>query len=95
MAAGGAEHNPQGGVGPENLAYVIYTSGSTGNPKGVMVKHASLLNLIAWHQRNYAVQALERASQVASLAFDACVWELWPYLTAGACVCLGALASVG
>ena len=84
----GAEHNPQGGVGPENLAYVIYTSGSTGNPKGVMVKHASLLNLIAWHQRNYAVQALERASQVASLAFDACVWELWPYLTAGACVCL-------
>jgi len=69
---------------PNSLAYIIYTSGSTGQPKGVEVTHASLNNLIEWHQRAFAVTSADRASQVASLGFDAAVWEIWPYLTAGA-----------
>ena len=44
-------------MSPEQLAYVIYTSGSTGRPKGVPIKHASLFNLICWHQQAYEVQA--------------------------------------
>jgi amino acid adenylation domain-containing protein len=67
-----------------NLAYVIYTSGSTGQPKGVQITHDSLLNLIFWHQRAFAVTATDRATQLAGPAFDATTWELWPYLTAGA-----------
>ena len=31
---------------PPHLAYVIYTSGSTGSPKGVMVEHAQVRELI-------------------------------------------------
>jgi amino acid adenylation domain-containing protein len=73
-------------VDPENLAYVVYTSGSTGTPKGVAVPHAGLSNLTAWHRARYAVTPEDRATQVASPAFDAAVWELWPYLTAGASV---------
>jgi amino acid adenylation domain-containing protein len=70
----------------ENLAYVIYTSGSTGRPKGVGVRHTGLVNLIRWHQRTYGVTPADRATQIAGPAFDASVWELWPYLTAGASV---------
>ncbi|HET9791157.1 MAG TPA: non-ribosomal peptide synthetase [Candidatus Angelobacter sp.] len=70
----------------QNLAYVIYTSGSTGEPKGVEITHASLENLIQWHQQAFAVVPSDRAAQVASPGFDAAVWELWPYLTAGAAV---------
>jgi amino acid adenylation domain-containing protein len=71
-----------------DLAYVIYTSGSTGQPKGVQITHESLLNLVFWHQQAFAVTAADRATQLASPAFDATVWELWPYLTIGASVCL-------
>ena len=73
-------------VSAENLAYVIYTSGSTGQPKGVELTHGGLLNLIQWHQRAFKVTEKDRASQLASLGFDAAVWEVWPYLTAGASV---------
>ena len=76
----------RGRTGPDNLAYVIYTSGSTGRPKGVAVRHAGLTNLVRWHQETYRVTPNDRASLVASPAFDASVWELWPYLTAGASV---------
>lgn len=71
----------------DQLAYVIYTSGSTGTPKGVEIEHGSLLNLVNWHQRAYSVSAEDRASQIAGTAFDASVWETWPYLTAGATIC--------
>jgi non-ribosomal peptide synthetase component F len=71
---------------PSDLAYVIYTSGSTGQPKGVQITHDSLLNLVFWHRRAFKITAADRATQLASPAFDATVWELWPYLTAGASV---------
>ena len=72
----------------ENLAYVIYTSGSTGEPKGAEVTHGNLLNLIFWHRSTFGVTASDRASHLAGLGFDASVWEVWPYLTAGATVAL-------
>ena len=68
----------------KSLAYVIYTSGSTGQPKGVEVAHESLLNLVHWHQDTFRVTAADHASQIASVGFDAAVWEIWPYLAAGA-----------
>jgi amino acid adenylation domain-containing protein len=74
------------GVISDNLAYLIYTSGSTGQPKGVAVPHAGLMNLVQWHQREYAVSSSDRTTQVAGLGFDAAVWEIWPYLTAGAVI---------
>src|SRR5580765_1008008 len=75
---------PANKIADEQLAYVIYTSGSTGTPKGVEVMHANLMNLVTWHQREFSVTAADCASHLASVGFDAAVWEVWPYLTAGA-----------
>ena len=69
---------------PTDLAYVIYTSGSSGRPKGVEITRAGLLNLVRWHRDTFAVTAIDRAPLLASPGFDASVWEMWPYLTAGA-----------
>ncbi|HTO81259.1 MAG TPA: non-ribosomal peptide synthetase [Methylomirabilota bacterium] len=72
----------------EDLAYIIYTSGSTGAPKGVELTRGNLFNLVSWHRTAFAVTAEDRASHLAGLGFDAAVWEIWPYLTAGASVTL-------
>ena len=71
---------------PEDPAYVIYTSGSTGQPKGVAVSRSAFANLVAWHCRAFEVSPADRASQVASVAFDASVWEIWAHLASGASV---------
>ena len=78
--------NPTSAVTAENRAYAIYTSGSTGKPKGVEIEHESLLNLVFWHQREFGVSAGDRATQIAAIGFDACGWEIWPYLAAGASI---------
>jgi amino acid adenylation domain-containing protein len=75
---------PHNVITPEQLAYVIYTSGSTGRPKGVEITHASLANLVTWHQAAFEITSDDRASLLAGVGFDAAVWETWPYLTAGA-----------
>ena len=78
--------SPNTNATSRNLAYVIYTSGSTGEPKGVEITHGSLSNLVQWHQQAFQVTEADRATQLARLGFDAVVWEIWPYLAAGACV---------
>jgi amino acid adenylation domain-containing protein len=76
--------NPAPTATLDSLAYTIYTSGSTGQPKGVLIPHRGLCNLVAWHQRAFAITAADHATVLAGLGFDAAVWEMWPYLTAGA-----------
>ncbi|KAB8320294.1 non-ribosomal peptide synthetase [Tolypothrix campylonemoides VB511288] len=81
-----SEDNLTTNITANNLAYVIYTSGSTGKPKGVQIEHRALLNLVFWHQKTFAVSPLDRVTQIAGVAFDACSWEILPYLSAGASI---------
>jgi amino acid adenylation domain-containing protein len=66
------------------LAYVIFTSGSTGRPNGVEITHRNLANLIQWHLSTFGITTLDRGMFASSPGFDAAVWEVWPYLAAGA-----------
>ncbi|MUG94288.1 amino acid adenylation domain-containing protein [Scytonema sp. UIC 10036] len=83
-----SQENPLTSRQATDLAYVIYTSGSTGTPKGVPIAYRGLLNLVKWHQRAFNVTNNDKATQMAGTAFDAAIWELWPYLSAGACIYL-------
>jgi amino acid adenylation domain-containing protein len=74
------------GIKRDSLAYIIYTSGSSGEPKGVEITHRNLANLVDWHRDAFGITPQDRASWVAGLAFDASVWELFPYLAVGATI---------
>ncbi|MDH1633657.1 AMP-binding protein, partial [Pseudomonas mosselii] len=71
-------YNPQvPGLTAANLAYVIYTSGSTGLPKGVMVEHRNVVNLVHWSAGLFPSEGT--VLHKTPVSFDASVWELfWP-----------------
>jgi amino acid adenylation domain-containing protein/non-ribosomal peptide synthase protein (TIGR01720 family) len=66
--------NPDQLVRPGNAAYVIYTSGSTGVPKGVLVEHRQLVNLLVNHRNDFAAGQRLRAALSAVFSFDTS-WE--------------------
>ena len=71
-----SRENPVTAVHPNNLAYIIYTSGSTGLPKGVLIEHQGLANLVEMELRTFQPQPGDRVLQFASFGFDASVWDL-------------------
>ncbi|WP_122453050.1 non-ribosomal peptide synthetase, partial [Pseudomonas viridiflava] len=67
------------GLAAGHLAYVIYTSGSTGAPKGVMVEHRGLCNLVQWSSQLCPPVPNGALLHKTPVSFDASVWELfWP-----------------
>ncbi|MBW4524588.1 MAG: amino acid adenylation domain-containing protein [Phormidium tanganyikae FI6-MK23] len=61
---------------PDQLAYVIYTSGSTGIPKGVLLSHRGLCNVVKAQQKVFHLSRTSRILQFSSLSFDASIFEI-------------------
>ncbi|MFD0884188.1 AMP-binding protein, partial [Streptosporangium algeriense] len=90
------ERNPSPEAGPfpevgpfleaaaDDVCYVTYTSGSSGTPKGVMVAHGGLSNLVSWYGQAFGVGPEDRITQFARPSFDAWALEVWPCLAWGA-----------
>ncbi len=60
---------------PDSLAYIIYTSGTTGRPKGVMIEHASIANLVASDMEEFRLTPDDRVGQSSSPAYDSSLEE--------------------
>ncbi|QFR02145.1 amino acid adenylation domain-containing protein [Streptomyces phaeolivaceus] len=83
---GAGEPDTDLGVVPrgDHAAYVIHTSGTTGRPKGTVVTHAGIANMLAWMQDEYRLTPADRVVHKTPVGFDVSVWEVFWTLTRGA-----------
>ncbi len=78
---------PATALRPDNAAYVIYTSGSTGVPKGVVLEHRGVMNLVQGFIARHDF-AGQRVLMIPPLIFDASVGDVFPALATGAALVL-------
>jgi len=67
-----------------NAAYIMFTSGSTGFPKGAVMTHANVLNLIEWSKETFSITVDDVLTNVNPLYFDNSVFDFYSALFNGA-----------
>jgi amino acid adenylation domain-containing protein len=64
-------------------AYIIFTSGTTGTPKGVLVNHKSVINIIEWVNKTFKISYTDKLLWITNLSFDLSVYDIFGILAAG------------
>ncbi|OFX87035.1 MAG: hypothetical protein A2X00_10640 [Bacteroidetes bacterium GWE2_32_14] len=75
-------------IDSNEFAYIIHTSGSSGMPKGVVVKHKPVINLIEWVNITYGINFNDKVLFISSIGFDLSVYDIFGILGAGGSVCI-------
>lgn len=84
----GKTGNPDNVNQPTDLAYMIYTSGTTGKPKGVLIEHRGLINLLESYEHIYDMREDDIVLQFASYCFDQSVWDIFSLTWSGNAICV-------
>ncbi|MGW6911272.1 amino acid adenylation domain-containing protein [Streptomyces sp. NPDC054940] len=84
LGEGEPDTDPGVALRGDHAAYVIHTSGTTGRPKGTVVTHAGIANMLAWMQDEYRLTPDDRVVHKTPVGFDVSVWEVFWTLTRGA-----------
>ncbi|MEU4417926.1 non-ribosomal peptide synthetase [Nocardia salmonicida] len=77
---------PVQGRSSADVAYVIFTSGSTGEPKGVVIRHAAVLNTLEAVNSLIDLTPSDSVVAVSSLGFDLSIYDIFGPLLVGATV---------
>ena len=58
-------------------AYVLHSSGTTGEPKGIIIKRNSLVNLSLWFGKIFLTEDINNILQLAKTTFDVSIEEIF------------------
>lgn len=75
---------PEVAYEPDQTAYILYTSGTTGQPKGVMIPHRAMTNLVRVIGERFPEGEGDAILQKTPYSFDISVSEIFNPLTGGA-----------